>query len=502
MAEFNGKRRVIFKSLGAAGLLGLLTGCPGGSGDGSSGGGLGASLGQSSGSGGTVDGTNKLLVDASVDATGIPADIPVYAYITGLVKVPGQVFYRYDGTQSRPVEMSTSDNTITDSSKIQTGLSGTAYQQNYPAPWANYGISLSRTGATAVADLTSFNSINIPGFGKGPAAFSGRIWISVGKPLLPFTPRVGGSSSASGKVDGYTTPVVAAGGIGALCFYDWLEFSFDVDGLLYINTTQVDQYGFPISASATGNDVQGSPQGLYNKKRSEILADLAQLGAPFNTSVEMPTSGVDADAYPPSANTSNKLRALAPSKTPGIATSTYLDAVISSAMANWKNSWLAVTCSSNALQKTYYGKVQADGKTLDFYKDNSGTGAVQFTFNDITTQNVLDCDGTMTGVGVPQTGDLLTDLKNTGKAILAGFNRGVIGSTTTELNIDVGSGYAPPISASYPPAIPSNVWAQHFHEYSANGLAYGFAYDDVGDQQPMIIATKTTNLTLTLGKFE
>jgi len=499
MAEFNWKRRVIFKSLGAAGLLGVLTGCPGGgSGDGSSGGGLG----QSSGLGGTVDGTNKLLIDASVDATGIPADIPVYAYITGLVKVPGQVFYRYDHTQGRPVEMSTGDNTITDSSKIQTGLSGAAYQQNYPDPWANYGISLSRTGATAVADLTSFNSINIPGFGTGPAAFSGRIWISVGKPLLPFTPRVGGSSSASGKVDGYTTPVVAAGGIGALCFYDWLEFSFDVNGLLYINTTQVDQYGFPISASATGDNVQGSPQGLYNKKRSEILANLALLDAPFNTSVAVPTSGVDADAYPPSANTSSKLRALAPSKTAGIATSTYLDTVISEAMTNWKTNWLAVTCSSNALQKTYYGKAQAGGKTLDFYKDELQTGGVQFTFNDITTQNVLDCDGTMTGVGVPQVGDLLTDLKNTGKAILAGFNRGVIGSTTAVLNIDVGGGYTPPISASYPPAVASNVWAQHFHEYSANGLAYGFAYDDVGDQQPMIIAAKTTNLTLTLGKFE
>jgi len=500
MAEFNWKRRVIFKSLGAAGLLSVLTGCPGGSSDGGSGGGSGlAGLGQSSGP--PLDGTNKLVIDASVDATGIPADIPVYAYITGLAKVPGQVFYRYDSTQGRPVEMSTSDNTITDSSKIQTGLSGAAYQQNYPAPWANYGISLSRTGATAVADLTSFNSINIPGFGTGPAAFSGRIWISVGKPLLPFTPRVGGSFSASGKVDGYTTPVVAAGGIGALCFYDWLEFSFDVNGLLYINTTQVDQYGFPVSASATGENVQGSPQGLYNKKRSEILADLALLSAPFNTSVEMPTTGVDADAYPPSANTSSKLRALAPSKTPGIASSTYLDAVIGNAMTNWQTNWLAVTCSSNALQKTYYGKVQG-GNTLNFYKDELQTGGVQFTFNDVTTANVLDCDGTMTGVGVPQVGDLLTDLKNTGKAILAGFNRGVISNTTTELNIDVGSGYTPPISANYPPSVASNVWAQHFHEYSANGLAYGFAYDDVGDQQPMIIATKTTNLTLTLGKFE
>jgi hypothetical protein len=108
----------------------------------------------------------------------------------------------------------------------------------------------------------------------------------------------------------------------------------------------------------------------------------------------------------------------------------------------------------------------------------------------------------MTGVGVPQTGDLLADLKNTGKAILAAFNRGVLNSTTAELNITAGASYTPPLSTNYPPGVASNAWAQHFHQYSVNGLAYGFAYDDVGDQQPMIISSKTTGLKLTLGKFE
>ena len=433
----------------------------------------------------------------------IPANIPIYAYITGLVKVPGQVFYRYDPVSRKPVEMSTGDNTITDASKIQTGLSGATYSQNYPNAWANYSIPLDRSGVTEVADLSSFDSTNIPGFGNGDAAFSGRIWISVGKPLLPFTPRVGGDLSGAGKVDGYTTPVVAANGVGALCFYDWLEFSYSVDGLLYINTTQVDQYGFPVSASATGESVVGSPQGEYLKKRSEILSELAALAEPlFATSVEIPTVGVDADAYPPMANTQGKLRALAPSKTPAVVGSTYLDTVISDALLHWKGDWLSVTCSSNALQKTYYGRTQADNKTLIFYKDTLQTGGPQFSFDDLTTQNVLDCDGQMTGVGVPQVGDLLVDLKNTGKAILAGFNRGVIGTTTTELNIDAGGSYTPPLSDNYKPGVPFNAWAQHFHDYSASGLAYGFAYDDVGDQQPMIIATKTTSLKLALGKFE
>ncbi len=497
MADVNWKRRAVFKGLGAAGMVSILGGCLDDSG---SGGDAAAAPRLGSGPG---DVANKLLIDASVDATGIPANIPIYAYITGLVKIPGQVFYRYDSAMGRPVEMSTRDNTITDSLKIETGLYGVNYTKNYPTPWANYSIPLSRSDVTVVADLASFNNANIPGYGSGAAAFSGRIWISVGKPLLPFTPRVGADFEGAGTVDGYTTPVVAADGIGSLCFYDWMEFSFDVNGLLYINTTQVDQYGFPVSAAATGDNVHGSPQGVFNKKRSEILAALASLDAPFNTSIAFPTTDVDADAYPPTANTQGKLRALAPSKTPGIGASTYLDAEISAALAYWENNWLAVTCPSNALQKTYYGQADPHStpKTLTFYKDKVKTGGAQFTFDDLTTANVLDCDGTMTGVGVPQTGDLLGDLKNTGKAILAGFNRGVI-KNTTELNIESGPSYTPPLSTNYPPGTACNAWAQHFHQYSANGLAYGFAYDDVGDQQPMIIATKTTGLKITLGRFE
>src|SRR5690606_33574684 len=108
---------------------------------------------------------------------------------------------------------------------------------------------------------------------------------------------------------------------------------------------------------------------------------------------------------------------LAPSKSPGIGTSTYLDTVIQNAMTHWKTEILTVTCSSNALQPTYYGSVAPDGKTLNFYLDKFRTGGLQFSFNDITTKNVLDCDGTLTGVNTGITGELLEDLKNTGKAI-------------------------------------------------------------------------------------
>ncbi|ODS92685.1 MAG: hypothetical protein ABS45_05670 [Comamonas sp. SCN 65-56] len=515
MDSFELERRKLLKGMGLLGAGGVLTACGGGTSHSSD-------VGYWGGDGTTPPGdlgstppasacktpvaTIPLTIDASVAATGIPADVPIRAYITGLVKVPGQVFYRYDGQTMQPVQMLTGDNTVTDSTKAVTGLSGNTYDTNYPSIWADYSIALDRSCPTLVADLASFNTTTIPGFGTGPAAFSGRIWISVGTPQIPFTPRVGADPSGTGTVDGYTTPVVTAGGPGCYCLYDWLEFSWSATGELFLNTTQVDQYGFPISIQASGATVDGGIQGVYTQARSAILADLAAIGNPlFGSTLPVPGTGVAAGTYPPVANTQGILRALAPSSTSGATTSTYLDGVIAQALNAWKTTWLQVTCPSNALQQTYYGQTASDGKTLNFYNDEKMTGGVQFSFNDLTTYNVLDCNGTMTGVGVPQVGNLLGDLKNTGKAILAGFNRGVISSSTAAIDIDdsgTGSNYQPPLSQNFTSTtLPFNVWVQKFHAWSANGMAYGFAYDDVGDQDPSVHAQGTTGVTIILGQF-
>lgn len=515
MTDFDFKRRFVLKGMGALGAGGILVACGGGS--------SGNNSAASGGSGGgvVVDPTNAskgnaatcttnsasipLTIDASVAATGIPANIPIYAYITGLVKVPGQVFYRYDPTTNAPVQMSTSDNNTSAPYNLSTGLSGSTYSTNYPQPWANYSIQLDRTCATVIADLASFNGTNINGFGTGAAAFSGRIWISVGTPLIPFTAFAGANSDqlTGSPVTGYATPNPAPNAVGSLCMFDWLEFSYDSTGALNINTTQVDQYGFPISMTAAGTGVTGGEQGLFNKSRSTILSTLGGLSNTlFNSSIAVPTTGVAANAYPPSANTSGLLRALAPANTSGASSSTYLATPISNALNNWKTNWLSVTCPSNVLQQTYYGLTASDGVTLNFYTSQSTAGGPVFTFNDITTYNVLNCSGTMAGTGVSQVGNLLADLQNTGKAILAGFNRGVISSSTTTLNINT-SAYTPPLSQNYTSlSTPYNNWAFQFHQFSSNGLAYGFSYDDVGSQQPTITTTSTSALTIQLGKFQ
>lgn len=515
--KLNSQRRFIIKGIGALGVGGVIVACGGGSDTSGSG-----STSNSSGTGGGSDPTNTskgtsaatctnsatipLIIDASVAATGIPANIPIYAYITGLVKAPGQVFYRYSSSSNKPVEMSTGDDSIA-AGGSGTGLSGTSGSTNYPQVWADYSIPLDRTCATVAADLASFNTTNINGFGTGGAAFSGRIWISVGTPKIPFTAFAGANAdqTSGSPVTGYATPNPAAGAVGSLCMFDWLEFSYDSTGALNINTTQVDQYGFPISMTATGTGVAGGEQGLFNTSRSSILSTLAkQSSSLFNGSVAIPSVGVASGTYPPVANTSGVLRALAPPNTSGASTSNYLATPITNAMGNWANNILSVTCPSNALQQTYYGKA-VNSTTLNFYTTSAASGTPAFSFNDISTYNVLNCSGSLAGNGVSQTGNLLSDLQNTGKAILAGFNRGVITSTTTVLNITQtpASAYAPPISNNYQSTtIPYNTWALNFHQFSSNGYAYGFSYDDVGAEQPTITTTTTASLKLQLGIFQ
>ena len=239
MTELNFKRRFILKGMGALGAGGILVACGGGSSGNSS------SSSGGSGSGVVVDPTNAskgnaatctintasipLTIDASVTATGIPSNIPIFAYITGMVKVPGQVFYRYDPSTgvNKPVQMLTSDNTLPAGS-TSYGLSGAAATTNYQQPWANYAIPLDRSCATVIADLASFNSTNIPGFGTGTSAFSGRIWISIGTPLIPFTAFAGPNQDqlTGSPVTGYATPNPAPNAVGSLCMFDWLEFSY------------------------------------------------------------------------------------------------------------------------------------------------------------------------------------------------------------------------------------------------------------------------------------
>jgi hypothetical protein len=251
-----------------------------GSGSGSSGSGSGSG---GSGSGGSGSGPNATATVAppgavvqtplTIDATktDLPAGTPVYVYIIG--QIGNGTFYRLDAGGT-PKVMTPADNTnaaftFPGSSQLSSSAAF-AISQNYPSAWADYSIPVSLTSATQIS-LAKITAANIPGLGTGTSAFSGRIYVSVGLPKLPFT-------SVSG---GYTAPVFS-NPPGYLTVFDWIEFSYDSNGNFNGNTTQVDQFGFPLMLTGSPG---GSLQGALSTSRPSIMSGFASGTAPFGSSL-------------------------------------------------------------------------------------------------------------------------------------------------------------------------------------------------------------------------
>lgn len=521
MEQFDFKRRFVLKGIGAAGIGVAVAACGGG---GSNGGSSGSSGGGSSGGKGVVPDPNNathggsaatcqsssfqipLVIDASVTATGIPANVPIYAYIVGLVPQADGTdnYYHYvntmgtvGGTHSVQL-MNMNDNTqpLCNGSNTVGGLTGVTGQSNYPTVWADYSIELDRTCATVVADLADFN--NLPNIGTGTNAFSGRVYFSVGAPKIPFAPN---ATYSSGKVSGYAAPNFLTG-TGSYCLFDWLEFSWTPSITnCFLDATQVDQFGFPVSYWMNGNTA--GLQGVYNKPRSTIINYFKQFtaGQEFNNLVYVPTSSdVAAGAYPSTTLTGGLLRAASPTHSAPVVggTSTYFNSPIQAAMSTWTRTPLAVTCGTS----TFWGLAQsATSSVMNFYNNAQCTGSPSFTFTDINSSNVFLCSGS-TAAGS-------ADQKNTGKAILAGFNRGVITANTVHLNINTDGGTAPLyLQSAYYPQLSNNYkvqtdsqWAYAFHQFSSTTLAYGFPYDDVGSQSGSVTTNGTTSVNIQLGMF-
>ena len=504
MQKINENRRLILKGVGALGTSSILIACGGGgssssSGSGSSGGGGTSSKGTSAAVCAGSSATIPLTIDASVGATGIPANVPMYAYIVGLTAYNGDTYYRYSKALNKPVAMNpTADNTNAAGTCSGMTTGGPSANTNCPTVWADYSIPLDRSCATLVADLAQFNSSNLPGLGTGSNAFSGRIYISAGKPLIPFTPLAGVNvdQTTGSPATGYTAPSLASGTPGSLCLYDWLEFSYDSNQALNINTTQVDQFGFPISMSATGTGMTGGEQGVLNTSRSGIFTSLGALSNTlFSSTVAVPTNGVDADAYPAAAVTANTLRAVSP-KTVATAGDSYFTSTINTWYTNWTTT--PVVTYESSTSRYYSGMVS--GGVLSFKEGNFPTatdwnngGVVHFTNTVITSYDVWQCANSLASGGANQ--------KNVQKMLAAAFQRGTMANANYSLNDTLGASFSPALSVNYASS-PSNTWAQKFHQFNTNGLAYGFPYDDVGSLQPTVSTSSgTTSLSIQVGLF-
>lgn len=520
----NGMSRRYFL-LGAA-ASGILTACGGGSSTPSGGGGTpsGGGGGTPSGGGGTPSGGGgtpsggggstppagmkfPLTIDlSSANLPTGPATL-AYAYIIGgyspTTDPNTQVNCRLDASGGVH-QLSTQDNTIAantfpDPNNIVSPTDTAAINETYPAAWANYSIPLSVTGPTFI-ELGNLNAANLPGLGTGGSAFSGRIYISLGVPLLPFT--VIGMTSPTE----YSGPSRSPGAVGSLCLYDFLEFSIDSTGAFNLDTSYVDGFGLPLNFIVQPG---GALQGELNISSKQVLEAISAFDPSVYAGLTQTTT--ISTAYPfPAGSGTNYLRAISPDKlaslvvakasqtpTPGPKFMTYFDSVISS----WDGQSITVTdstygtyvASGSGLSSVTSGGVVTGTWTFNYVSgNNSGNPAPQtLTYTDVTTANIWQCAGTLTETAQGKAQAAI------GNVILTAFNRGLlsIANPTSITLSDVNC----PSPSTYYDNTPSNFWSESFHKWSSNGLCYGFAYDDDCAQSSDVDVAAPTGVTISLG---
>lgn len=412
---------------------------------------------------------------------GLPTDTPVYMYILGEVKTAGADNFYWVDASGNPTLMSTTDNTndvgtFPNSSEIMPAAA-TALMDNYQEKWANFAIPVDTSGSTTI-NLANINTANIPGLGTGTEAFSGRIYLSVGVPILPFSVTTGG----------YKAPVFYNGS-GQYTLFDWIEFSFDSLQNINANTTMVDQFGLSLTLEVTAPNAKSgtlTKVGLNaTTSRNDMIELEAQLyaeGRVIAPSATMVTpTGNYKPVYPSNINfnVGGILRVLSPGQivaNPSISSnlSTYFDSNINAAYTAWLTTPLVVQVTTDDV----YSAMATQAGALKFKTGNFSTAAAwnaapaaDFEFADkITTKEIWLCDGTLASGS--------TASKNVGKVIAASFTRGVASNSMTAVACNV--------AGFYPSGGVYSQWASIAHQYSLDNLAYGFAYDDVCSQSPSI----------------
>lgn len=480
MAQSRLDRRLFLASLGSASVLAAC------------GGGGRSALLPSATLRSPMTGSATLTIDLT--ATDLPLGTNVYAYIIGATPSGA---YRLDGSGTTHA-IATGDNvygntsaTFPASMQSLTATQVSAIASTYPSGgWADYSIPIPLSTTTTISLA---NIMTLSGIGTGTSAFSGRIYLSIGVPKLPFT------VLSSSK---YTQPGVGPKEQGGLVLFDWIEFSLDSLGNFNGNTTQVDQFGFPLSLVGTSGGGTPSPtQGLLNTGRPTIMSDILGLPAPFGGSAFMvPVPAGAGNAFP----VTDYLRAMSPKSV--VAQNCYIGPLSSyfyNEIASWYTTWqttplvthdqstgyytgfVPTTGSFAGMLTFYYGNLPASSPPIDYANGVTPLFVITGPTNDIiTSYDVFECGNSL--------GSGSTAAKNAQKIIAAAFNRGAMSNYLDDAACSGGF---------YPNGGTWNAWAKKFHDVSVNGLAYGFPYDDVCGQNPSIGLTSTQNVTITLGKL-
>ncbi|MFJ4632408.1 glycoside hydrolase family 64 protein [Streptomyces sp. NPDC088847] len=278
---------------------------------------------------------------------------------------------------------------------------------------------------------------------------SGRIYVSLGAKLKFKAVADGNGNAALQYPAGWVTSDPNYG-----VLHDCAEFTHNASGM-FCNTTMVDMFSVPLSIRLTGAQDQTTGT-LRSGGRASVFDAVRKVEAfaPLvvdDTRVIAPGHGLDA----------------------GLFAADYFAPYIDQVWSTYTGKDLTVTTNAGA----FTGRVRADRFTF--------TGPASVSFGKPTTRDVLFCDGNLAAPNDGTTGPVAAVLG-------AGFNRSTLLSNPAQPTTNASGFYATDLTNHYAKAV---------HAATADGKAYGFAFDDVADFASYVQDTAPTGIRLTLTPF-
>ncbi|KAF0250572.1 MAG: sugar hydrolase [bacterium] len=290
-----------------------------------------------------------------------------------------------------------------------------------------------------------------------------RIYFSFDKKLNVLVQENGIPSAPAGWVQGSNFQTL----------FDWAEFTWEVnatDMTLGGNVTQVDMFGLPFAFSLTGFDPNGQPVTLVGGfssggLRHKIFNALKQAPAPWNNLVVS------------NAATGEDYRAISPyhgMEFDQLFPYDQLDNYINQVWEKYTTETLTAT-AENAI---FTGQVSEGNLVFTSSTDRTITFPKPNSFMVYTSGPMPTVDSKKAGV--------------IQAALQAAFMRStlLLSSSLPDCNV-----------ADFYQGEPVNLYAKTLHEFSMDGKAYGFGFDDVCSESSTVIVHNPLSAQITLLEF-
>lgn len=289
--------------------------------------------------------------------------------------------------------------------------------------------------------------------------FSGRIYFSYGQ-KLDFRLTTGGLVQPA--VQNPSDP-------NRNILFNWSEYTLNDSGL-WINSTQVDMFSAPYAVGVqladgttknTGHLKAGGYNGFFNALRGQPggWANLIQTRSDGTVLRALaPGHGVEAGALP----------------------GTVMDDYVNRVWQKYSSSTLTVTPFADQPNTKYYGRVSGD--VMNF---TNSAGAVVTSFQKPDSDSIFGCYKRL---------DAPNDLVRgpISRTLCAGFNRSTLLVNPNQPDTT---------SANFYQDTVTNQYARKIHAQMADGKAYAFAFDDVGNYESLVHDGNPQQAYITLDPF-